>query len=71
MRACAKPTRPSHRGYNYRVIGTVLGPKNCDVELHNPLANAVPRIFDQCDPADIRVNLLGAKAIDKFDMFKE
>ena len=61
-----------NHGYDYAIIGSLLGPKDWDIELHNPQANAVPRIFDQYKPGDVRINLLGAncKAIDKFDMIK-
>ena len=56
-------TQTTQRGYDYQLHGTLQCPG--DVELYNPMANALPYIYKKTDPHDIRLNLLGIKAIDQ------
>jgi hypothetical protein len=53
----------AQRGYDYQLFGSLLCPG--DVELYNPMANALPYAYEITDPHDIRFNLLGRKAIDQ------
>ena len=62
-------TQTTQRGYNYQLNGSLQCPG--DIELYNPMANALPCTYEKTNPHDIRLNLLGIKTIDRIipDLF--
>ena len=52
--------------YPYQLLGT-FGPE--DREVHMPFVDAMPIMYEERAPDDIRLNLLGIKAMEHFGLF--